>query len=981
MNQKTVGLTLRAFIIALALILAAGPGLPLLDGVAYAQLAGPTLVGNVPPGTTTVTLSWNEIDDATGYQVVKQDRSVGTWSSPMDVSTNAYTDNAVTAGKTYGYYVRAVEVTNAGTDDESTTEGTWSNYFEVSIPGGTAAPTGQPTLTARPDGLTAVDLTWTDVTGATSYDLRRWNGATSSWDSIGGTLTGNSHEDDGLSPGTTYWYVIRAVNSAGNGPWSSENGVGYTSATLQATTTKPVLDLDSVSRTVVDLTWTPVSDDATYTVQRRRTDVTEGDTAGATVGAWEELASGLTVLTYQDANATTNVASPGADGNPYNDYSEYEYRVQAVVSGNLGGWSNVESVTVPATSFRPPAPTTVSASAVGPTQINLSWSTVVGADEYEIQYKVDDGNYSTSTITEDGITYSHANLSAETKYTYQVRSVNANGAGDWSVEFNATTTATSSTSGQLGVPTLRAMEATSDDATPVPGIKVSWSNVSNADGYDLMVWVTSAWQAVTLGTDADGIATTVAKREITVTSSEITGDIGAGTTYYFVIRATAGTTDMGDWSSPVSQTTLATAPTNPDPFVVSVTPRGESTIWVSWPAITGATEYILQWRLDSRGAPWRSVTVTGRTTYAHTNLQPSTTYLYRVRGKNSGGESADSAPTEGTTWSRSLSTPTGLTAEDATDDTAPGIKLTWNMVTGATGYEIQRWNTGTSAWVDLDADGDTTTTGASPTTMTTFTHVESGVIGAGETHYYIVRAVSGDVSSDWTTAVAGSTKATTPTGTQALSLEPTGMTMVRLTWGALTGAISYELEWVEGDLDAAGFGNDRVQRNTMTLTADRTFYTHMGRTAGSYYTYRIRGVLPLDVKGPWSDPQDVITRPLSPRLSADDATVSSITLTWAPISIDENGDGTMTELVDAANYVVERQAPGSGDWVATNGTVSCVAADDECMVVDGNTDSAAADALSAGSLYRYRIRVAASPSGVPAITSYWSYRSQTTDSE
>ena len=45
MNQKTVGLTLRALIIALALILAASPGLPLLDGVAYAQLAGPSNAG------------------------------------------------------------------------------------------------------------------------------------------------------------------------------------------------------------------------------------------------------------------------------------------------------------------------------------------------------------------------------------------------------------------------------------------------------------------------------------------------------------------------------------------------------------------------------------------------------------------------------------------------------------------------------------------------------------------------------------------------------------------------------------------------------------------------------------------------------------------------------------------------------------------------------------------------------------------------
>ena len=146
MNQKTVGLTLRALVIALALILAASPGLPLLDGVAYAQLAGPAnLVGNVPPGTTTVTLSWDAVTGATGYQVVKQDRAVGTWSDPpIAVSGTSYTDPDSEAGKTYGYYVRAVE---------GTTEGSWSQYLEVAVPGGTAAPTTVLTLTPTASGF------------------------------------------------------------------------------------------------------------------------------------------------------------------------------------------------------------------------------------------------------------------------------------------------------------------------------------------------------------------------------------------------------------------------------------------------------------------------------------------------------------------------------------------------------------------------------------------------------------------------------------------------------------------------------------------------------------------------------------------------------------------------------------------------------------------------------------------------------------
>ena len=148
MNQKTVGLTLRAAVIALALILAASSGLPLLDGVAYAQGAAPTLTASVTPDDTTVQVRWTAITGADSYQLYKQTDGGG-WGTPMSLTDNMYDDTAVAAGSTYGYYVRAVT---------GGTSGPWSNYAEATIEGGTAAPTGQPTLMADPDGLTTVDL-------------------------------------------------------------------------------------------------------------------------------------------------------------------------------------------------------------------------------------------------------------------------------------------------------------------------------------------------------------------------------------------------------------------------------------------------------------------------------------------------------------------------------------------------------------------------------------------------------------------------------------------------------------------------------------------------------------------------------------------------------------------------------------------------------------------------------------------------------
>ena len=166
MNQKTVGLTLKVTILALALILVAGfAALLPLDGVAYAQ-TGPTLDAVLAPDNSSVNLTWTAVSSADSYELYKQEQG-GAWGSAMSMSGTSYADSAVTAGKSYFYILRAI------TDG---TAGSWSNTPKVTVPGGTTAPTSKPTLTATADGLTAIDLTWNSVSGATHYDLRRWNG-------------------------------------------------------------------------------------------------------------------------------------------------------------------------------------------------------------------------------------------------------------------------------------------------------------------------------------------------------------------------------------------------------------------------------------------------------------------------------------------------------------------------------------------------------------------------------------------------------------------------------------------------------------------------------------------------------------------------------------------------------------------------------------------------------------------------------------
>lgn len=93
-----------------------------------------------------------------------------------------------------------------------------------------APPTG---LVATPGGA-QVSLAWTALPGATSYDVK--SATVSGGPYIGvGTVTGNQFTHYGLSNGTTYYYVVSAVGSAGvtsNSAPASATPVGPMPATI-----------------------------------------------------------------------------------------------------------------------------------------------------------------------------------------------------------------------------------------------------------------------------------------------------------------------------------------------------------------------------------------------------------------------------------------------------------------------------------------------------------------------------------------------------------------------------------------------------------------------------------------------------------------------------------------------------------------------------------------------------------------------------
>lgn len=97
-------------------------------------------------------------------------------------------------------------------------------YGELPSGGGTP---GEPQVPARPSGLQAVPgnasvaLSWTPVSGASSYTVKRSLVSGGPYTTVG-TATAAVYNDSGLTNGVDYYYVVTATNSVGESTASAQ---------------------------------------------------------------------------------------------------------------------------------------------------------------------------------------------------------------------------------------------------------------------------------------------------------------------------------------------------------------------------------------------------------------------------------------------------------------------------------------------------------------------------------------------------------------------------------------------------------------------------------------------------------------------------------------------------------------------------------------------------------------------------------------
>src|SRR3984893_16310179 len=223
----------------------------------------------------------------------------------------------------------------------------------------------------------------------------------------------------------------------------------------------------------------------------------------------------------------------------------------------------------------------------------------------------------------------------------------------------------------------------------------------------------------------------------------------ASTHYLYRGRATDAAGNTSGYSTTASATTNAGASPPTAPTGLTATATSSTQVGLSWTASTGTltvTGYLIERCIGSGCTSFAQIGTSTSTAYADANLTPASTYVYRVRATDSGGNLSPYSATASATTPADTQPPTAPSGLTATAVSNSQIGLSWTASTdnvGVTGYLIER------------CPGSGCASFAQVATSTSTSYSDTGLTAA-TTYLYRVRATdaAGNLSSYSGTASA-----------------------------------------------------------------------------------------------------------------------------------------------------------------------------------------------------------------------------------
>lgn len=751
------------------------------------ELTTAVLAGNlVSVGDAAVTERGFYISDSSGFSIGGATKlsETGTWSSPEVFSLEA---SGLAAGNNYYYVAFSTNVWG----QSLTTE----NSFLLKP--------STPTLLDPTDVYAnSITINWSPVNGASSYklyvdDANDFATPLAGYNPMTG-ITSTSEIVTGLTLGTSYWYKVIAVNASGDSP---ESVIGTTD-TIAGTPPTVETPLASSIEATTALAGGNISSIGSGNVTER--------------GVYYSTASGFAF----------GSASKVFETGDWSSVAVFDIELTTLISGttiyfkayamNAYGMGN----TVEASFLtKPQAPSGLSAINLTSLSLDLNWSTVYGADGYEIS--VDDNSDFSSPLagynpkTLAGNTDSLTGLQPGTAYYVKALAYNTSGN---SLSSSIYTTTTSD--GDAPIVDSPAYSSIVFTSATLGGNLVS-------TGLGTITERGIYWSTTTGFTDGEGVK--VSESGIWSTTGAFTlsvTDMYAGNTIYFKAYATNA------WGTGYStENSFLLRPSSPTGLIATnVTAIGFT---AGWAVTTGASTYNLYVDDASDFATplggYNPKTAIAGNSDSISGLTPGGTYWYKVFATNATGDSFESdvasvtlltgsPPTIDLTTYSSVASTTAIAGGNITQvgtDNVSEKGIYWSTQAGfANGEGVKVSSSG--SW-------------ASPELF--YTEIDSLV--AGNTIY--IKAFASN--SYGTTYAPEVSFLTIPPAPIALSGNSIAQTSFQANWQPANGAATYELYVSSG----SGFTELATGYNPMTAIAGNT-QTVSGLYGNTNYYYQVIAV-------------------------------------------------------------------------------------------------------------------------------------------
>jgi hypothetical protein len=334
------------------------------------------------------TAHWNTSSGATAYFVdvstsstfssyVYNNQSVG--------NTTSYNFTGLNCNTLYYYRVRA-----------SSSCGTSNNSSTISVTTCLCCTSPNPPTANAASGINATSFiaNWNTSSGATGYFVDVSTSPTFSSYVFNNQSVGNitTYNFTGLNCNTQYYYRVRAGSGCGTSNNSSMISV-TTSACCTPPATPAGLTATPISSSQINLNWNSVANATGYDVF---------------------LCNG----NYLGYMAAPNTSFPhtGLTAN-----TSYSYKIQAQNGGAScvsQQTSCISATTLSNTCVPPSTPTSLIATPISSSQINLNWNSVTNASGYDVF--LCNGNY-LGYVAAPSTSYPHTSLTANTSYSYKIQ--------------------------------------------------------------------------------------------------------------------------------------------------------------------------------------------------------------------------------------------------------------------------------------------------------------------------------------------------------------------------------------------------------------------------------------------------------------------------------------------------------------------------------------------------------------------------------